>query len=486
VGLALAPQPSLQDLSRQSSPAEAEGQSKRQDQAAERDGEGQRDHVAPDSTREIARPSRRSVTGTGEPRSGSTLSIVTNTATATVRAGTATASAREPGSVQFAVVGTAGALLGAGFAWLAVHYGPRQGALLLVGAACGLVLYHAAFGFTGAFRALVTIGDGRGLQAQMLMLAVATVLFAPILAAGEVFGTPVAGAVAPAGVAVLAGAFVFAIGMQLGGGCGSGTLYHLGSGATPMILTLSGFIAGSVIATFHMPFWWATPSVGEITLGDMLGWPAAVGVQLGACALIAGLAWWIGRRRLGPMSAPHRPGPAWRRLVSGPWSLAAGAVDLALLNVLTLVLAGHPWGITWAFALWGAKALRLAGWDLSDVAFWSGEYQQAALAAPVLADITSAMDIGIMLGAALAAGLAGRFRPAGRIRPRLAVAAVLGGLLLGYGARVAYGCNIGAYVGGIASTSLHGWLWGAAALLGTPIGVRLRRLFGVDERRPAR
>jgi len=30
--------------------------------------------------------------------------------------------------------------------------------------------------------------------------------------------------------------------------------------------------------------------------------------------------------------------------------------------------------------------------------------------------------------------------------------------MLGYGARLAYGCNIGAYFSGIASASVHGWL----------------------------
>jgi uncharacterized membrane protein YedE/YeeE len=48
--------------------------------------------------------------------------------------------------------------------------------------------------------------------------------------------------------------------------------------------------------------------------------------------------------------------------------------------------------------------------------------------------------------------------------------------LLGYGARLAYGCNIGAFFSGIASTSLHGWVWIVAAVLGNIIGVRLRPL----------
>ena len=50
---------------------------------------------------------------------------------------------------------------------------------------------------------------------------------------------------------------------------------------------------------------------------------------------------------------------------------------------------------------------------------------------------------------------------------------------MGYGARIAFGCNIGAFFSGIASTSLHGWLWIAAALPGSWAGLKLRPLFGL-------
>jgi hypothetical protein len=36
------------------------------------------------------------------------------------------------------------------------------------------------------------------------------------------------------------------------------------------------------------------------------------------------------------------------------------------------------------------------------------------------------------------------------------------GLVLGYSARLAFGCNVGAYFSGIASGSLHGWVWFAS------------------------
>lgn len=422
----------------------------------------------------------RSPRGIRESRPGfNAIAVLFHSTPLTLNAARRLGATFDPRPAQPHVVATASVLLAGGAAWLGAVYGYRHGALFLIGAACGLVLYHSAFGFTAAYRALVTAGDGRGLRAQALMLAVATVLFAPILAAGHGLGTPVIGAVAPAGVSVLAGAFVFAIGMQLGGGCGSGTLFHLGSGATPLVFTLTGFVAGSVIATFHMVFWTSLPALGEISLGETLGWSRAVAVQLAVLALIAAASWWLERRRWGARPPLPSPTRGWARLVHGSWPLLAGGVALACLNALTLVAAGHPWTITWAFALWGGKTLQSVGVDLSMVPFWAGDFEQAALAAPVLADVTSVMDFGIMLGALLAAGLAGRFRPARRVPPRIVVASLLGGLLLGYGARIAYGCNIGAFFSGIASTSLHGWLWGVAALLGTPIGVRLRSLLGV-------
>ena len=59
----------------------------------------------------------------------------------------------------------------------------------------------------------------------------------------------------PVGVSVMVGAFIFGIGMQLGGGCASGTLYALGGGSTRMLVTLLFFIVGSVVGVTHLAWW---------------------------------------------------------------------------------------------------------------------------------------------------------------------------------------------------------------------------------------
>lgn len=375
-------------------------------------------------------------------------------------------------------------LLAAGAALLGQAQGWRQGALWLVGAALGLSLYHAAFGFAGAFRRFLAEGRGAGLRAQMLMLAVAVLLFQPALAAGEAFGQPVRGFVFPAGVASLAGAFLFGVGMQLGGGCASGALYTAGGGSLRMLLTLAFFVAGATLAAWGNEWWDGLPALPPVSIPAALGaWPALLG-SLAIFAVVWALSARAERRRHGGVEPIWGGGVARRgraSLLRGPWPLAWGALALALLNFATLLLAGRPWAITGAFPLWGSLAVDRLGWDDPVFwAYWEEPTRAEALLRPLASDRTTVMDLGLVAGALLAAGLAGRFAPAWRVPPGAAAASVAGGLLLGVGAVLAFGCNVSAYFSGIASGSLHGWVWIVPALGGNWVGLRLRPFFGLD------
>lgn len=349
----------------------------------------------------------------------------------------------------------------------------RMAALFAVGLCLGLVLYHSSFGFTSSFRALLTDRRSAGFRAQMWMLGLACCLFFPALAKGELFGQELSGFEAPLSVALLIGAFLFGIGMQLGGGCGSGTLFTVGGGNTRMVLTLLFFIVGSVFGVVHRDWWDARPSIDPPTLIVAWGWPLALAIN---CLLFIA-AYLIARgmelQRHGTLTSisDFKPASLWR----GQWPVMAGAIALALLNFATLLLAGRPWGITSAFGLWGGQFLQALHLPVHQ---WSGYVDmQEALADSLLSDVTSVMDFGIMLGAMLAALLAQKFKPSWHISARHAAASIVGGLLLGYGARLAYGCNIGAFFSGIASGSLHGWVWIVCAMMGNWVGIRWRPMF---------
>lgn len=363
---------------------------------------------------------------------------------------------------------------------IALETAPFLVALFGVGIVLGMALYHGAFGFTGGWRRFVVERRASALRAQMALLALATVLMVPVLALAE--PGSMTGAAAPVGVSLLLGAFLFGFGMQLGGGCGSGTLFTVGAGNIRMVLTLVFFIVGSVIGTMHLPWWLDQPGRDPVVLSADFGAPGAIVLTLALCAA---LAWWVTRSE----RAYH--GNVERRLFSGPergvvssflkggWPLAWAVVVLAVGNLVILLLSGHPWGITFAFGLWGAKILEAVGVNMGQFEFWTWDYPAMALADSVLVNVTSVTNFGLLAGAMLAAGLAGRFHRAsqGPIPPRSLLAAVIGGLAMGYGARLAFGCNIGAMFSGIASASLHGWVWFAMAWLGSLLAIRLRPWF---------
>ena len=382
-------------------------------------------------------------------------------------------SARPP-IQQSVVLLSIAAILGLGV--IIQHVASTKLALLFAtGAVLGIVLYHSVFGFTSAFRVLLSERRSAGFRAQMIMLGVACLLFFPALANGSLFGHTVTGLVSPLSLSGAFGALIFGIGMQLGGGCASGTLFTVGGGSTRMVITLLFFIVGSVIGIVHLPWWQSMPAHAPVSLVKALGWPAALAMNL---LVFAGAFMVVSRmeraeyRVVEPIISVRNK--SWLR---GPWPLLAGALALAGLNFVTLYLAGRPWGITSAFGLWGGKALQALNVPVQNWTGFSEPSMQKSLAAPVFADVTSVMDFGIMLGALFAAGLACKFRPSWSVSARHMAASVIGGLLLGYGARLAYGCNIGAFFSGIASGSLHGWLWIVFALIGNWLGLFLRPLF---------
>lgn len=353
--------------------------------------------------------------------------------------------------------------------------GSKQGYLFIIGSALGLVLYQASFGFTAGFTHIISNSRTQQLRAQMLMLMAASLLMLPMFAQGEFNGTTLSGKLTPISTAMAAGAFIFGVGMQLGGGCASGTLAYLGSGSLRMGITLTGFIVGSLIGTFHFPWWNAMPSLGKFSMIHDWGLMTAIAINLG----IAGALWIIFltiEKKVHGSSQPLNNSPLDKKegFLANHWPLLLAALLLAGLNLATLLVKGKPWGVTSGFALWGAKIFAFFGGDLSGYDYWQKASWAKALTAPVLKHSTSVMNIGLVIGIWWAAKVSGKMSISYKASWLLIFRLVLGGLFLGYGARLASGCNIGAYFSGIASGSLHGWVWFAIAGVGNLVGFKLK------------
>ncbi|WP_375002854.1 YeeE/YedE family protein [Aeromicrobium sp. CTD01-1L150] len=370
-------------------------------------------------------------------------------------------------------------------AWVGTQHGAQQAVLLALGLGLGAALFHARFGFTSGWRQLVAVGHGAGVRAHALLLGTAATLGLLVLASGAgLFGStpsPVEGSL---GLGLLLGSFLFGVGMQMGGACASGTLFAVGSGQSGILVTLGGFIVGSVLYTWQYGLVDDLPAWDPILLQDHVGFGGAWALTiLALVGIVVGSKAYQDRRTPPPTGRPPSA-RGWARVVRGSWPMLVGAVVLGVLAVGVLWVSGGIWGITSAFALWGAKVLQLLGMHPETWAYWQQPNQAAQLAGPVLSDKNTLTNLGIIVGAALAAAVAGVYSLRHRFRARETTGAFLGGILLGIGARLAEGCNIGAYLGGITTGSLSGWVWGLVALAGTWVGLRLRPLFGLAVPRP--
>jgi uncharacterized membrane protein YedE/YeeE len=340
---------------------------------------------------------------------------------------------------------------------------PLSAGLILGGFGLGVAFLKAEFSYTASWRRFLTKGEAGGVLCGLIVIAICALVVVPVAALRPNFG----GAIAPLGPSLIIGAFVFGIGMQLANGCGSGTLYTVGGGSGRMLFTLAFFVIGSVLGSLSLPRFMALGGIDPILASDYLGPWGGLAATLASIALAAALIVAVAKKR-GANFMPSR-------------NYIVGGIAIGLLCVAVFFAGGHPWSVTYGYTLWGAKIAQALGYDFSQAGFWQWAGNRHALTESVLADTSSLTDFGMLFGAMAAAAATKPFAATAWPPLKSILAAVVGGLLMGWGARLGFGCNIGAFVGGVASSSLHGWVWFAACLPGCLIGIRLRPLFGLSK-----
>ena len=330
--------------------------------------------------------------------------------------------------------------------------------LVGLGVALGITFMGFQYGFASGWRRFLQTGDGSAVSLHFILAALCALVFIPVTASG--LGP--SGSLAPVSLSLFVGAFMFGVGMQMANGCGSGVLFSFGGGSGRMIVALPFFVMGSVIGSVILPTFLELGSLDPIEIGADLSVAGKLGLNLLLLLAAASLFFWFGRQRGFHLS---------KRMLGA-------TILIAVLCWAVFMVSRHPWGVTFGFTLWGAKIASLIGLPIEQAAFWNWPGPQRALKHSVLSDTSSLMDFAMIVGAGLAASLSGAFGKASWPNAPQLFAAAIGGILMGIGARLGFGCNIGAFLAGTASGSVHGWIWFAMAMAGSVLGIRLRAVFG--------
>jgi len=148
----------------------------------------------------------------------------------------------------------------------------------------------------------------------------------------------------------------------------------------------------------------------------------------------------------------------YKVLCEDEWNATTTGIIVALLSILIMAW-WRPWGAVGAIRNWGE-------WIL----FGVGYIENAPKS--VLLSSGSVIGIGFIGGAFISACLGGQF--ALRFPPiREYVKAIIAGILMGIGAAMAGGCNVGGFYNAIGNLSAHGFAMWAGLVLGVILGLWL-------------
>ncbi|MEG0335292.1 MAG: selenium metabolism membrane protein YedE/FdhT [Hafnia sp.] len=154
------------------------------------------------------------------------------------------------------------------------------------------------------------------------------------------------------------------------------------------------------------------------------------------------------------------------------WAPLPAVIAAGILSTYYFGITGTFWAVTGEFTRWGGHVLQLFGAHPEQ---W-GYFKVIGLDGSPLDRIDGMMVIGMFGGCFAAALWANNVKlrmPQHRIR---IFQAVLGGMIAGFGARLAMGCNLAAFFTGIPQFSLHAWFFALATAVGSYFGARFTLL----------
>ena len=355
------------------------------------------------------------------------------------------------------------------------------GLSLAFGALFGVILQRSRFCFFCHTRDLVDDGDPRGVLAILVALAVGTAGYLLVVGAWLPVPSPERlppdAHIGPVSIVLAAAALVFGFGMALSGSCISAHLYRLGEGSPTAPFALIGAVAGFVLGflTWNPLYLSVISEARVIWLPHHFGYAGTLGLTFAALLLLAGLALWLARPRQSAEAVPSASDLSGltRAIFVARWPAAIGGAAVGVLSAASYLRVG-PLGVTaeiGSLARSGAGIVDLLPETLHGLDGFRG---CATVVKAALLSENGLFVIGLVGASFAAAPIAGQFEPRWP-RPRDAVSGLLGGALMGWGAMTALGCTVGVLLSGIHAGALSGWVFLAACLIGTLLGLPVRR-----------
>ena len=358
-------------------------------------------------------------------------------------------------------------------------YGRTASWVFLLGLAFGWVMQRARFCFFCMLRDLFEGKDSRAALAMILALIVGvtahTVLFTAWIRNPLAGHLPPRAFIGPVSWAVALGGFAFGAGMSMSGSCISAHLYRLGEGSLLAPISILGAFLGAMLGLkFWNPLYLRVLQDAPIVwLPSWKGYTVAWAIVAVALGLIAwGLLRWVpapdpGQTRQRPTAMGILHAVFTRR-----WPAWVGGLIVGLLSTAAL-FRGQPLGVTAELnrlARVAGDALKFLPERLEGVDTFRG---CRIMGDDPALSMNALFVIAIVVGGLIGAAGTGVISPS---QPKLKAypLALLGGILLGWGAYIALGCTIGTLLSGTHAGAAAGWIFAITMIIGVRAALPLR------------
>ncbi len=334
---------------------------------------------------------------------------------------------------------------------------------LIIGAIFGFILQRGRFCMNSAFRDILLLKEFKLAKAVAISLVVLMVGFAIFAFAGIIDLNPKPFKPWSA----IVGGLVFGVGMVLAAGCASGTTYRVGEGMMGSMVAAFGLITGALMTAVGVLLDVKT-ALQSVTIGTQLTLFGEFGAITPILMLVVGI---VGIALMLFFWAL----PALKKRKEGESLIKFDRfVDATFKKAYPWWVTGILIGIilTAGFIASNAVIGITGGWkNISDY-----------LTTATITEIgwTGFIIFGIIIGSFVAAIIAKEFKFRVPKDGFTILKQYFGGILMGFGAVVAMGCNVTNILGGVPQLSLHSIVVGACIMVGCWIAAYFLFMFKQD------
>ncbi|KAB2329317.1 selenium metabolism membrane protein YedE/FdhT [Bacillus mesophilum] len=158
-----------------------------------------------------------------------------------------------------------------------------------------------------------------------------------------------------------------------------------------------------------------------------------------------------------------------KRLTRNYWNPYWAIGITGILSAVYFGITGTVWAVTGEFTRLGGHILEFFGVDISGWAY----FNLVGMEGSTFERTDGWIVWGMFIGAFITILLSSNFKIRLPKQKRRLVQGLVGGIIAGFGARLALGCNLAAFFTGVPQFSFHSWIFMVSTAIGTFFGFKI-------------